>query len=64
MGVKSKTKTMHKPSILDTIPTLQGAAGFTLLNVMPNLDPSAIAQIIIVLVTTITQLITLFKKKL
>lgn len=46
----------------ETIPTIQGAAGITLLNIMPNFDPSAIAQIIIVLVTTITQLITLLKK--
>ena len=54
---------MLKNFCYDTLPTLQGAAGFTMLNVMPSIDPSAIAQIIIVLVTTITQLITLFKKK-
>lgn len=54
---------MLKDLTSQTIPTLQGVAGLTFLNIMPNIDPSAIAQIIIVLVTTITQLITLFKKK-
>lgn len=60
MEPKKKLK-MFK-TLNETIPTIQGAAGITLLNIMPNFDPSAIAQIIIVLVTTITQLITLLKK--
>lgn len=50
--------------IENILPTIQGATGYTLLQVMPHgLDVSKIASTVVVLITTIVQLITLFKKK-
>lgn len=56
-----KQQTMIK---LDNIlPTLQGAVGYTLLQVTPHVDFSKVASTVVVIVTSIVQLITLFKRK-
>lgn len=50
---------------LDNIlPTIQGATGFTLLQVMPQgFDITKIASTVVVLITALVQIITLLKKK-
>lgn len=46
------------------LPTLQGATGFTLLQIIPHgFDVSKLASTVVVLITALVQIITLFKKK-
>ena len=50
---------------LDKImPTIEGAIGYTILQVIPQgIDISKVASTLVVLITALVQIITLFKKK-
>ena len=48
----------------NVLPTIQGLTGFTLLQIMPQgVDIKKVASTLVVLITALVQIITLFKKK-
>ena len=48
----------------NVLPTIQGLTGFTLLQIMPQgVDITKVASTLVVLITALVQIITLFKKK-
>ena len=48
----------------NVLPTIQGITGYTLLQIMPQgVDITKVASTLVVLITALVQIITLFKKK-